>query len=464
MRLRNVVLVLPALLCLAGCGTLFNKQRSDAATAAQTKFNDIKLLDLVKDERKHNGEMLMREIDIAQRQMTAARDARLLAIVTSSDDVARRKKLGEAIEARLKVLTDNDEDFAGLLTKIDEREESLRTAIDEYLILRKKSDPKPECSGTNPDVSKPAGSKWEFIQTRCGQLVELRRELASKPKGMLGAIALKISATENARAELATNLKAAEADARQMAKKLAEAQKAGKPVFDEKELEKLKERVANVTIPSAQQLSDAGIDDVRAAAALRWIEMQKAAVDKLLAAATSGEAQPPAGTSDALQIAAALPSLANQLQQGFRYPRVSALVMESQRLRIEADRYRRQLARVDEELALLREKLRRLRDETRAVSAAKSEFDANHTDVALAKYTEAWTASRIPTTAVEWKLIGLAHDRALDQSEAALAQWDALVRTPLEVLVAAEGSGLKPDDIARLLHAIELGAIGVGVY
>jgi len=460
MRMVRVV-VIPLLVCASGCGTLFNQQRSDTATAAQQKFTGIKFADLLKEERKHNSDLLAREISIAQRQLTATRDAKLIAIITAADFP---KTLGDAIDQRMLELNENNPDVLKLLTRIRLNEESLRAAGDEYVILRTPKDPKFDCSGANPEVSARAASKWEFVQIRCGQLADLRGQLPALAKGQLGQTALKISATEQARADLAKSLKVAEKDADEMAKTIAAEQKKGKLAFDADSLKKLKERVAGVTIPSQDQLSSAGIDDVRIAAALRWTEIQKAAIDRILAAATSGATEPPPGVSDDLQIAAVLPSLAAQLNEGFRYPRVSALVMESQRLRIDADRYRRQLARVDEELALLREKLTRLTEETKVIGDAKGEFEQKRFDNALAKYTESWTASRIPLVATEWSLIGLAHDRALDQSEDALVQWEALVRTPLETLVAAAGSGLKPDEIAHLLHAIELGAIGVGVY
>lgn len=186
-------------------------------------------------------------------------------------------------------------------------------------------------------------------------------------------------------------------------------------------------------------------------------------MDQILGAATAG-GPAPAGLSDHLQVAALVPSLAEQLRDGLRYPRVSALVMEAQRLRIEGDRYRRQLARVDEELELQRAKLRRLRSEWELLSEARSQLSDGATDVALQKYTEAWTGGRIPLTVTEWKLIGLTHERALDQSEAALAQWDGLVRVPLEALVASAGSGLKPDEIARLLQTLEMSALAAGVF
>jgi len=458
MRSMRGIIVFTVVLC-TGCGTLFNKQRSDTATAAQKKFTDVKLADLLKEERKRSGEILAREIEIAQRQMTAARDARLIAIATTADVT---KSLGKAIDERTKTLRNEDTQISRLLVQIADGEEGVRFARDLYLVRRRVSDPKAECSGQSGTVSDRARDDWDDYQDRCSELAGLRTQLATHTKaGLLGETALRIASTERARNDLAVQLKSTEDEARKAAKELADIQvKAKKTPLDIAKLKQLKAKLSGLEIPASDQV----IDDVRVAAALRWAEMQKAAVDKILAAATSGATEPPPGTSDALQIVAVLPSLAAQLNEGFRYPRVSALVMESQRLRIEANRYQRQLARVDEELTLLRAKLVRLRLENSLLVDATSKLREGDVEGALARYAEAWTASRIPLKETEWKLIGLSHDRALDQSEAAIAQWEALVRTPLEALVASAGSGLTSDEIAGLLHAIELGALGVGVF
>ena len=464
MRARFPFSVVPILLFTVGCGSFFNQQRSDTATAAQKKFTDVKLGDLLKEERKYHAEIVAREVAIAQRQLAATRDARLISILVNEKPKDAATK---AIQTRLRELRGEDQGIVNLLITIEGQEQGLRSAGDLYVIKRQRSDPKLECIGTDVQVSTRARGEWDEVQDRCVELAASRAEISRFGKaGLLGQTALRIATTERARTELAVRLKNAEKDARESAAALAAAQKQSKSgvLLDAAALAKLKENVTKIEIPSGQQLSSAGIDDVRVAALLRWTEMQRAAIEKVLAAATSGATEPPAGTSDALQIAAVLPSLAAQLREGHDLPRVSALVMESQRLRIDADRYKRQLARVDEELALQRAKLLRLRDETRIISDAVSKLNDNATvDEALAKYAEAWTVSRIPMKEIEWKLIALAHDRALDQSEAALAQWEALVRTPLEAVVASAGSGLKPEDVARLLHAIELGALAAGV-
>lgn len=462
MRLQRLLLIIPIVVFSARCGTLFNPQRSAAATEAEKKFTAVKLADLLQEERKNNADTLAREIDTAQRQMTATRDAKLIAIVMNQD---RKTALQTAIAERVNELQGADAEINDLLIDIEDAEEALRVDTSLYLIVRERTDPKPDCTTETPPVSTRAASKFALLQADCADLDQFRTTLASRTNsGLLGRTAQTIAITERARIELAALVKKAAAEARQKAAELAAAQKPGQPLVDAATLQRLKAAVEDVTLPSEAQLSAAGISDIRAAAALQWVELQRASIEKVLAAATSGATEPPPGLADHLQIAAVLPSLANQMREGFRYPRVSALVMESQRLRIDGERYQKQLARVDEELALQRAKLRQLRAEWRSLSEATVQLREGSVENALQKYTEAWTGARIPLTATEWKLIGLTHDRALDQSEAALAQWDALVRTPLQALVTSAGSGLKPDEIARLLSVIEMGALTVGVF
>jgi hypothetical protein len=463
MRVQRLLFALAIVLCTARCGTLFNQQRSDTATSAQKKFSDVKLVDLLQEERKHNAEILAREIAVAQRQMLAARDAKLIAIVSKPD---LKAALDMAVKERLTLLQGGDPTIAALLLKIDDQEEALRADTAVYLIARTRTDPKPDCSPNNLQVSPGATDFFDMVEGDCSDLAKSRATLATRTNaGLLGSTAQAIAATERARIDVAGQLKKAEEQALLAVKDVAATQKNARGLLlDAGALAALRERVDKLMLPAPNDFGGIGLSDVRLAAALRWAEIQKAAVEKVLATATAGAAAPPSSLDGDLQIAALLPTLAGQLRDGARYPRVSGLVMEAQRLRIEGDRYRRQLARVDEELELQRAKLRRLRLEWELLSETTSQLNAGKTEVALQKYTESWTSGRVPLTVAEWKLIGLTHDRALDQSEAALAQWEGLVRTPLEALVASTGSGLKSAEIARLLQTLELSALTLGVF
>ena len=464
MRWRRLAILFSIVICTVRCGTLFSPQRNEAATAAQNKFSDVKLADLLNEERTHNAETLAREIEIAQRQMTAARDAKLIAILSSKRGLP--EELTDAIADRMRLLQGTDNDIAALLLTIEEQENALSIDTATYLIARAKTDPKPDCTKNTAVVSPGAREYFEMVEADCEDLELSRRDLAERTNaGLLGSTAQAIQATEQARIRSATVLKEAEAKTFAAMNALTAEQKKARAglVLDAPKLADLRTNVEAMLLPGADDLGGIGLNDARLAAALRWAQVRKSAVEKVLEAATSGE-PPPEGLTSDLQIAAMVPSLAEQLRSGFRYPRVSALIMEAQRLRIEGERYSRQLARVDEELELQRARLRRLRLEWDLLSEATTYLRENNVEIALQKYTEAWTGGRIPLTAIDWKLIGLTHERALDQSESAVAQWDGLVRIPLEALVASASSGLKPAEIARLLQTLEMSALAAGVF
>jgi hypothetical protein len=75
----------------------------------------------------------------------------------------------------------------------------------------------------------------------------------------------------------------------------------------------------------------------------------------------------------------------------------------------------------------------------------------------------AWTLGRAEYEKLEYQLIGQAHEGALDNSEIALAQADALIRIPLEQVAKAYASGVRPEDLANLIRALGLSAIAVRV-
>lgn len=64
---------------------------------------------------------------------------------------------------------------------------------------------------------------------------------------------------------------------------------------------------------------------------------------------------------------------------------------------------------------------------------------------------------------LDYQLIALGHDAALDSSEVAINQVDTLIRLPMTQLSKAYGSGITPQQLGNLINALGLGAIAVGV-
>ena len=82
---------------------------------------------------------------------------------------------------------------------------------------------------------------------------------------------------------------------------------------------------------------------------------------------------------------------------------------------------------------------------------------------AIMLYAESVGIDRAHVEETNVALIALEHDEALDASEYALALWQQTVQSPLQELADYHASGLKPEDVARLVQAASLVGVAVGV-
>lgn len=81
----------------------------------------------------------------------------------------------------------------------------------------------------------------------------------------------------------------------------------------------------------------------------------------------------------------------------------------------------------------------------------------------LVQYSAAWTMGRAKSEQIDYRLIALHHESALDTSEIAFQKWESLLGLPIDQLVAHYKTGLKPEDILSIIQALGIGAIAVGV-
>lgn len=81
----------------------------------------------------------------------------------------------------------------------------------------------------------------------------------------------------------------------------------------------------------------------------------------------------------------------------------------------------------------------------------------------LGSFTNAWTFGRLAYEDANYRIIAEPHQAILDSTEIALAQWENLIGVPLAQLVEFHGSGIKSENIAKLISAAGLGAIAGGV-
>jgi len=82
---------------------------------------------------------------------------------------------------------------------------------------------------------------------------------------------------------------------------------------------------------------------------------------------------------------------------------------------------------------------------------------------ALLRYANSWTLGRFVQEEMDYRVIGLRHLAVIDQSEVAFAQWENVLSVPIGQLVEYHSGGIRPEDVANLINALGLGAIGYGV-
>lgn len=207
--------------------------------------------------------------------------------------------------------------------------------------------------------------------------------------------------------------------------------------------------------------------------------------------ATSGEAPKLDALSKEARLNLAMlktaPAFADELAEALSYPHPSALLLESEHLRIQLEYARSRFARADARLQLLRQRQQSYIEELSTLHLAyesleplgvtegdksvsiytaykSDEADWQEAVVAgLLHYANSWTLHRVLQEELDYMLIALDHKAALDASRLAFAQWANLIGVPLAQLKSLFASGIKPEHIGNILQAAGFTAIGIGV-
>ena len=82
---------------------------------------------------------------------------------------------------------------------------------------------------------------------------------------------------------------------------------------------------------------------------------------------------------------------------------------------------------------------------------------------ALARYSHSWSGPRAQLAELDYRLIGERHASALSTSEASLAQFHNLIGLSIDQLTTLDGGGIRPEEIAELLQAAGVAAVGIRV-
>lgn len=523
-----------ALACLtcaltAGCGGshLYSKQDHELARQAQAAFDKADVSASLEAEYVLLADMLAHELAIVRRHTLARRDAELVAIIGATDDASSWQFLKTRIAARERDLVGEGGQVVELyqaVALLPVHERFLRDHQTDYELLRQPGDPTLSCPPPRPPATtekpgstpgatpgpkpeariEPSPAARPSFQAFAEQCTRYQAALATlrdfaAPGSELGRINRDLAAIEELVRGVAAQVAAQLSAQRALEDQVAAARKANASIDIGKELAARRDRVARLVAPIAKHLGSArdvasrlGMRDLELDTAMTRIEEQRQAVDHLVEFLIQCQGELPARFPPEIQLSLAIartvPAIALDLRAGRRFPRVGALVLESEHLRLEAEALAARRARADKRRALLAQKRDALTTELRYLGQARAVlerldeptrrqplFDAYRKNElvrravaeALLAYANAWTVGRVAQEEIDYMLIGQAHEGALDASAAALAQWENLIRVPLAQLVALHSAGVTSDDISRIIgHIITaagLTAVGIGV-
>jgi hypothetical protein len=493
----------------AGCGShLHSKQDHELAKQAQAAFDKADISASLDEERVLLTEMLTQELAIVRRHTLAQRDAELVLIVGATSAELSWQRLATQLADRERQLAGGDpakiQELLEAAANLPGRQENLRKFQATYDAARVPGDPNLACPppATRPaKISPSAGFLYDAYAGACAdyQKVLATVRAFAAPGSELGRINAELAAIAELERGLAEQTSARQKAQRELDAKVKQAREDGTPIDIPKELASRRDKVVKTVAPIESKVAAAykavqhlGLEDLALDDELAELEEQRQAVDQLIAFLIQGQGQLPERIPPdiqlALQVARTVPALAVDLRAARKFPRVGALVLESEHLRLEAEALTQRRTRAQQHRALLVKKrdaiiaeliylgqargaLARIDEPSKRVPLfeAYRRSEAIRRDAAevLLAYANAWTIGRVAQEEIDYTLIGLAHESALDASAVALAQWENLIRVPLGQLVALHGAGITSEEIStiigHIITAAGFGAVGVGV-
>lgn len=509
---RRVVAVGIAALTTVGCASVtfypYHPDDEKLAQSAQMAFKEAALSKSLAAERDAIEKLLAREIAAVRRDQASLRDEKITAFLAASTakyswdafdgDITKRLVAiigipdAESVAKRLRTVRN----------EIDQSSRNLAMEQDTYYIesMKKGKTVRLACNEKTQELSPSDPELVILIRTfksACKRLLNARKGLDDllKAGGLLKESSDEFDSLTRTLAMLTAKTKEAsdafDTTLAEFKKKLAEGKTPGKVEEIAASLKAEFGKLDKVAEDAQKTSASPVLKDLGLSAKIEKFKRQKKAVDDLLTALADGKASldVPAseGTSLLLRLAASVSGFEKAIDPR-HYPQVSVLMLESELLRLEVEASEKRLARAKELLVLAGEKraafleeigylddaLVRLRSASTSSCPKKTSLIADYqndkqgacrNDIAgaLISYSLAWAFGRIPAEEADYRKLGVEHEYALDQSEIALGQAEALISAPLGRLVALYGSGLKPEHLSNLIQAIGLGAIAVNV-
>lgn len=489
----------------------YNEANHERARTASEAFAAADVSEALAGEYALMAEMAETERAIVRRHTLALRNARLVAILAHTDAGGSWDLFERGLDDRGEALVGSAwqfEDAAGALQHLLEANSQLpgrRADVDFSLhaydsARDPQTDPAPRCPVPEnqplPSSGPEAATTYELFVGACHDYLEARRTVEEFDAGLIGRLNEDLRALDRFQAALAAELGDARRryqQARQEYDRGSEEARrsqaevvAGKLNEALEQMETLQARLGPVSqLPGLSGLAE----ELALEGAVAKLSLQQENLAALIAAFQGSEGHRPEVDGEAalrLRLAALAGGALRTLEPS-GYPPLSPLLLEAERLRLRAAGLDQQLQRARRRVALLRSKRDALGRELLQLARAahtlrqlppghrsRTVFDyytasstprAAQEDVAraLLSYANAWTLGRVPAEVSDYELIALSHEGAVDASANALAQWENLIGVPLSQLLAWHGSGIRVEDIARLLSAAGLAAIAVGV-
>jgi hypothetical protein len=489
---------------LTGCNGahLYNPAEHELAKKAESSFKDAKLSQSLEEERKLAEKMLARELEVVRRHVLARRDLTIVTLLLADTKVEDfQRKVGDRI-VQLAGPAGQSDALVGMIAQLPTARQNVQLAEARYRVAyraivggRKEPDlgkcpAQEDFPGLDDHKLVGLQDAYDRLETNRQTYQNVAMQINESNSGEFGALNTRIVNVEQELQKLESAIEHADIEYQDAKKRYDNELQSSQPPDVVQVARDLQDKLAALTRPAMQAqkvLAAAGVDDLGLSGAIKKLQAEYDNLNELLDAFVTGngQAQPDSlpATKVRVRLAATLPSVFKEVGEALNYPQVGVLVLEANRLRIELESVRKRRQRAQTVLDLLRLK----RDATgaelgllRGVQTDLNGQDATKTIVsligdpadmlrhqrlasALLNYVNAWTVHRVAEEQADYMLIGLRHAAALDASESALAQWDNLVGEPITQLVALHGSGVKTQDLANLIQAAGLGAIGYGV-
>lgn len=518
-QLWLIFLLMVAAIFIAGCGIhLHRPEDAKLAQTASTAFTDAKLTEALKAEFDAAAEILNDEVVVIRRQSSARRDRLLSAIIGGNTSATSWGHIKWYFDKRIEELLGQKPPLSNELNKnldmwikardnADERFNTLREAYLGYEVERLRTIGKiPRIPRIGAELSKSEKDTLSndfdiYYRIYEEALTKYKEELiiANTPpseKGIVGATVALWKDQEKKLSDGSDEVKAAKENLERLKKerdiKIAESKAPGKKA----------DEVSNALKEAAGKTDEAGeilkgllglphkepamLDKAPANGLtgtqkkIAGLEEIREEISKLLPDAANAFAgkKPESSDGETIKLLASLTAIRAGID-GAAYPRVSDLILESERLRIELDRLRGLMALEEERKTLLElqlsafsREIKALRKATTVAEKAKNwdaislEKEASKQEDgvrALAYIAESWSVGRTPAEEIDFLICGIDQRAALENSSAAFAQWSNLIGVPLSQLVAYHQSGIKSEDLAILVNAAGLTAISIGV-